>query len=337
MSGSASASKNSGWSKENSQYSGQTSSTSNPLISEEWLNQNQAIANLLGATGVTAGQQANINALQNLNVGQGAYTQAGYYGLDQFADRFGGGWAAPTDVTSQTVNAQSVVAPNVSAQSGAQNMSAYANPWQRDVVNATVDDYNINTDRTLNAMRAARDSAGAFGDRAAVADAVYLGDASRGLGSLVGNLNSQGFNTAAALGQQDANRYLSADSTNAAHQLTASQANAANALNAQQFNAGQSQAAQEFNNNLRNNRQQFDINAAFQGDQNRMQAFRDQQTNLLSQSGIMQGGLDNLLQQLSLGTSTFGNQTDTTASGQSSSSSQSGSKSKGGGISGSLP
>jgi len=327
MGGSVSGGKQKSWETGTVDMSGTTSETYKPIISDEWLNQNLNLGNLLGSTGMTSAQQENINALQNVNNGFGAYTQAGYYGLDQFADRFGGGWAAPTDVAAQNISTGSIGAPtiasqDVAAQQGAANMAAYANPFERDVVNASIADYNVNTDRTLNAMRAGRDAAGAFGDRAAIADAVYQADAARGLGSVISNLRAQGFNTAADLGQQDANRFLAADTANAANQLTAASTNAANAL-----------AAQQFNNSLRNERQQFDINAAFQGDQNRMQAFRDQQAGIQTQNAIQQAGLDNLLAQLNLGVQTFGRQTDGTSSANTQSSGTSGSKSKGGGFS----
>jgi len=301
----------------NNSYTGATSNTTNAIISDDWLNQNQSLAEQLGNSGMTGAQQYNADALRNVGAGQGLYTNAGYYGLDQFNQRFGGGWATPADLASQNVTASMINAPSIAAQSGAQNMSAYQNPWDRDVIDASVADYNVNADRALNAMRAGRDASGAFGDRSAIADAVYQADATRGLGSLVSGLRQQGFNTAAAYGQQDASRVLNADQTNAANSLAAQQANAANSLAAQQFNSTQALNAGQFNNTLRNERQQFDINTALQGDQNRMQAFRDMQNNIQAQNAIQSSGIDNLIKQLNLGTATFGSQSDGTASGTS--------------------
>jgi hypothetical protein len=346
MSGSAGSSKNSNTSHE--VYDGTTSSTTMPVIPEWWNTNNQALGNLLGGSGLTSQQQGGIGALQNLMPGQNAYTQAGYYGLDMFNDRFGGGWATPgavkaPEVSARDVRSGDVSADQVSAQAGADFMAAYRNPWDRDVIDASLSDYTANVDRTANAMRAGRDAAGAFGDRAAIADAVFQGDAARGLGSLASGLRQQGFNTAAGFGQQDAGRALQAAGMNQSANLQAAGMNQASHLQAAGMNqstdlqaalanAANALGAQQFNNSLTNERQQFDINTALQGDQNRMQAYRDMQANILAQSGVSQTGIDNLLAHLNAGTAAFGSQSDGTASGSSRSTSSGKTKSKGGGF-----
>jgi len=279
--------------------SGTTSNTSMPIIGDDWLRQYQGAGGTLGANGVTADQQGNVNALQGINNSLDYYTRAGYYGLGDMSERLGGQWATPNAVNAPTVN----------AQTGASFMDAYKNPWDSQVIDASVNDYNTNVDRTSNAMRAGRDASGAFGDRAAIADAVYQGDASRGLGALTSGLRQQGFNTAAGYGQADANRDFGAQSTNAANSL----------------------AAQTFNNNMTNNRQQFDVNTGFRGDEMRMGAYDRMSNNVLAQSGIQSGGINNLMNYLGLGTQTFGQQNDGTYSGQTQS--NGGSSSKGGGVS----
>jgi hypothetical protein len=306
------------------QSAGQNSNTMNRIIGDDWLSGYSGLGNTLGQTGVTAGQQGNINALQGINSGLQNYTQSGYYGLGDLASKFGGQWAAPDPVTAQSV----------SAQSGAQGMDAYQNPWDKQVVDATAADYDAQSAQGLNAMRAGRDASGAFGDRAALADGQYMADSDRGRASLLSGLRQQGFNTAAGYGQMDASRGLQAAGMNQSANL----------------------AAQQFNNNMTNNRQQFDVNTGFRGDENRMQAFRDMQNNVMNQNGIQSGGVGNLMNYLNLGTNTFGQQSDGSSlasmlgssigtqfgaqsgassgntSGTSTSNTTSGQKSKGGGI-----
>jgi hypothetical protein len=149
----------------------------------------------------------------------------------------------------------------------AQFMGAYQNPYTNDVVNSSLANYDNNTANTLNAMRASRDAGSAFGDRAAIADAVYKGQSDLGRGELASNLLSQGFNTAAGLGQGDANTAASVNMFNAGQGNQVAQNNANNNLAQQGINlnalnsAGQnayntSQLAQQgvnLNSNLANN------------------------------------------------------------------------------------
>lgn len=298
-------------------YTGNSSTTTAPIISDNWNNAYTGALGNLGTTGVNPMQQGFISGLgsnkpnlSDVTRGMDAYKNAGYYSLQDLSKNFGGEWATPDPVAAQMV----------SARTGAEFMNAYKNPFDKDVIDASIADYNANADRSLNAMRAGRDASGAFGDRAAIADAVFNADAARGLGSMVGGLRQQGFNTAAGLGMADANRFLTADTGNADRRLQ----------------------ADTFNNNMTNNRQQFSVNQAMQGDAQRMQALRDlrdtalagsaeNRANILAQSGIASGGLSQLTNLLNLGTSTFGQQSNTSGSGSSQNAGSS--KSKGGGIS----
>lgn len=199
------------------------SGTNTPILSNDWQSAFNNAKNNLNSAGYTADQQTGVdwarNSLANNQV-QGATGAAnasltgnanslqnvigGYnYLAGQGAHQLG---AAPTEG----------YVGDVKAASGNSLASQYYNPFQKNVIDTSVNDYMTGVDRTQNAMRAGRDSAGAFGDRSAVADAVYQGDATRGLGSLVSGLYSQGFNTAQGYGQQDANRLLSADQGNQA-------------------------------------------------------------------------------------------------------------------------
>jgi hypothetical protein len=284
-------------SNSNSNIDSSGSSITNPVLSDTWTQALKGLQGIVGPNGTTAGQDQATNYTQGqLSPNSPVNSQAGVTNaalsgnnasLQNVADYFGaqGGrdsytlgalaakaaagvpgyesYAAPTPVTAQ----------QVTATQGSKYLNDYLNPYTNDVVNAALADYDTGTDRTQNAMRAARDAGSAFGDRAAIADAVYQGEANRGRAATSANLRGTAFNTAAGLGMQDANRFLQADTTNAA-----------NALN-----------AQEFNNNLLNNRQQFDVNAAYQGDQSRDQAMLNQANVLKQQAGLSQQQLDNVV------------------------------------------
>jgi hypothetical protein len=95
-------------------------------------------------------------------------------------------------------------------------MGDYLNPYTGQVVDAALSDYDVGVGRTQNAMRARRDAGSAFGDRAAIADAIYGGEASRGRGALSAGLRADAFNTAANFGAGDAGRFTAASGQNAA-------------------------------------------------------------------------------------------------------------------------
>jgi hypothetical protein len=265
-------------------------STAMPILSEEWKKTfGNAVSNL-NSNGATAQQQPALDYFAN-NMGHSAASllqgPAGAPNIDsnnaaiQWTNHFVNANVNPAiqsiannaykpfvhqavrqqDPAAQANAALSANAPSINSQTGASFMNAYKNPWDQEVINASAADYNVNADRSLNSMRAGRDASGAFGDRAAIADAVFQADAARGLGSMVSGLRQQGFNTAVGFGQQDANRFLSAD-----------QSNASNVLANNQFNASAQNAANQFNANALNDRNQFNVNAGYQGDQQRMQA-----------------------------------------------------------------
>lgn len=195
--------------------------TRTPLLSDDW---KKAFANASGALnpgGYTADQQTGVdwarNNLTNSPVqGAASAANAGSQGsLTSLQNAIGGyNYIAGKGPYQLGAAPTENYVGDVTAAPGANFASQYYNPFQKNVIDTSVNDYNTNVDRTQNAMRAGRDAAGAFGDRSAVADAVYHGDASRGLGSLVSGLYQQGFNTAQGYGQQDASRQLLADQGN---------------------------------------------------------------------------------------------------------------------------
>ncbi|MBY0512047.1 MAG: hypothetical protein K2P94_18065 [Rhodospirillaceae bacterium] len=305
MSGNVSGNAQRGSSSTYGSSTGQTSNTTMPIIGDQWWTGYNTFGNVLGPNGVSPGQQGNIDALAHLGSGLGNYTQAGYYGLGDLSRLFPNSeWDAPTPVS----------APTVSAQTGASFMEPYRKGYTDDVVDSTLSNFDRNADRQLSGYRLRQSQAGAFGDRGLLGESQFLSDSDMNRAQTEAALRDQGFTRGASFGFQDAANNLSAQNTNAANAL----------------------AAQTFNNNLTNTRQQFDVNTGFRGDENRMQAFRDLQNNVLAQNGIQAGGVNNLLSYLNLGTNTFGQQSDGTARETSESHMRNSAKSKGGGISGPL-
>jgi len=261
MSGNApSGSLNANYSK-SKQYS---SATQKPILSDQWTGSFDRATGNMNAGGYTPDQATGSDWIRNnlntnpvgtqrgvtnqyINDVQGAIGDINMNGLNQFAT----GAARQADY-----------AGDVTAKTGAGFMDAYKNPYQTDVIDASIADYNAGADRALSGMRAGRDAAGAFGDRAAIQDAVFNADANRGLGSLVSGLRSQGFTTAAGLGMQDSNRDLTAGMSN--------------------------QSARAQNN-------QFNVNAGYQGDQQRIGAYNDIVRNGLSAAGLSQQQFNNIV------------------------------------------
>ena len=116
---------------------------------------------------------------------------------------------------------------NLQAQSGAQNMAQYMNPFQQDVVDVALSD--IERARQMQQMQGAAQAqrAGAFGgSRQGVAEALTNEAALREAGRTSAQLRAQGFETAAGLGMQDAARQLQAQAANQGVDLSLEQANA---------------------------------------------------------------------------------------------------------------
>jgi hypothetical protein len=141
---------------------------------------------------------------------------------------------------------------NIAARQGADLMSAYLNPYLRDVVDTSLADYDVGVDRQAAQSRARRDAAAAFGDRAAVADAVFAADSNRGRGALAAGLRSQAFNTAAGFGMQDTDRFFEADRTNQNVAVQRAMENARLQQAAAEANARLAQDAAFKNTDIRN-------------------------------------------------------------------------------------
>jgi len=257
-----------------------TFGTQRPILSGEYTDALNRARGNLNPGGYTADQATGVDFLRSNMVNnpvQGATTSANDY-LLQSQNNYGflNSQIAPftTAPARQLGDAQLAdYAGDIAAQGGYDFISKYNDPWQKDVIDSSIADYNVNADRALSGMRAGRDAAGAFGDRAAIADAVFQADSTRGLGSLVGGLRSQGFNTAAGFGQQDANRFLSAAQSN------------------------QSARAQnnQFNANMLDTRDKFNVDAGYRGDQQALQANEMVGQNVRSAADLQQQRLNNII------------------------------------------
>ena len=222
--------------------------------------------------------------------------------------------------------AQAASGGAVTANQGSQYMGSYANPFENQVVQSTVADLTNEFDKTQNKLRAAYGGQG-WSPTAGAASGVQVAAAQgaddflRTVGSTVGGLRSQGFNTAAGLGQGDANRFYGASGQNAAN---------ANQLN--MYNAGLEAQKQMANVNAMRDIVNNAVTAGAIG--------TDTAKTLFDMSGGGNTNLFNYLQtqpqgQTSAGDLTSSTQGSTTGaySGQQSGTSSGNSSSKGGGIS----
>ncbi|MGE3476965.1 MAG: hypothetical protein AB7H70_14280 [Rhodospirillaceae bacterium] len=313
MSGSVNGGKNKNFSLQD--VTGTTSSTSRPLAPEGWEDAWRSMQAELSPGGLTAPQRQGADWLSSslrdgdaarLGGIRSALGDAAAYWKDAadnrssntlatLAARYPEYYKPFQDVAAGTAGARDIGAPDViardiAAQRGAQLMGDYQNPYMKDVVDASLADYDTGTAEARTALRAG--NAGAFGNkRTGVAEGQFASDSAVGRGKLAADLRAGGFNTAAALGMQDADRRLSADRSNQSAGLQAAIANAANRLGADQFNARQNLGAQQFNNEMQNQREMFDVNAGYRGYEMRDDARRALENNLGAQAALGQQGL----------------------------------------------
>jgi hypothetical protein len=116
---------------------------------------------------------------------------------------------------------------DVSSATGASGMQAYFNPFEDQVVQGALGD--IERSRQMQQMQGSAQAqrAGAFGgSRQGVAESLTNEAALRQSANTAAQLRSQGFQTAAGLGQQDAARALQAQMSNQGVDMSLEQANA---------------------------------------------------------------------------------------------------------------
>ena len=245
-----------------------------------------------GAEGFTPAQQTAVDWF-NTNLGNGDpaqlagvrsnINQAGDYQLDALKHRTNPTLAAlakldPAYATPGDVSSGDVAAQQIAAQRGSQFMADYQNPFQKDVVDASLADYDQGAAEARAQLRGA--NAGAFGNkRFGVAEGQFGADAALGRGQLSSGLRAQGFNTAAGFGMQDANRTLAAD-----------QSNQDATLRANMFNSGGQLAADQFNYQGQQARNMFDSNQGLAYNEQRDRLARDYVGTQGASAGVGQAG-----------------------------------------------
>jgi len=136
-------------------------------------------------------------------------------------------------------NVTDATATNAGVASGLTNLAAYQNPYQQQVVDATLANYDRQTGRALAANQAAAARNGALGgSRYAIEDAQLQSDMANGRAQLQASLLSNGFNTAAGLAANDAGLQQQTNLFNAQNDTGISAANAA-AANQRMLSQGQ--------------------------------------------------------------------------------------------------
>ena len=202
---------------------------------------------------------------------------------------------------------------DVATETAASRMDAYRNPFEQQVVEATLSDLGQARDEALNRAGMQQAAAGAFGGgRQALREAAIQDDYLRNVGRFAGGLRQQGFTQAAQLGADDARRALESGTAN-------QRADLQRALTQAQLD----QQAGITGAQLLSGRQQFDVAAAERGDRRRDQAAQRQADIALRQAregdvaaqtlfGVGGAGQKQILDYLRAGVPLFGGQRDTT-------------------------
>ncbi len=170
----------------------------------------------------------------------------------------------PQSAATTPVATSQVSAPQVSAgQLANTDLSPYLNPYQGDVVNATLNQLNQARGMAQNATNQQATAENAFGgSRSGVANALTNQYYDQDTASTLANLNSQNFSQAQTAATSDINRQLQAAQANQSAGLSASQANAGYGLGASQANAGNALYASQANMNAGLASQGLNLNAA---------------------------------------------------------------------------
>jgi hypothetical protein len=167
--------------------------------------------------------QANIRGLVNNNPFQ-SYDGDMVAGLndtqlrarDMFGDNMNTGQGLLDQAASMAEQAGGYTPERIEAQSFAEaDLSQYMNPFQQEVIDAAANDINRHRDLSLNDNKTRAAHAGAFGgSRHGVIDAETNRAAGDTLARTTAQLRSDGFDRAAGLFGQDANRHMQADMAN---------------------------------------------------------------------------------------------------------------------------
>ena len=130
-------------------------------------------------------------------------------------------------------------------------MGAYYNPYQQQVVNQTANTMTNQRDQALNQVQGQAAQAGAFGGgRQGLVEQGIYSDSQNNIGNMAGQLNMQGFNTAAGLAGQDINNQMQTGFANQGAANQAGQFNAQHSLNAMNSGFGNAMGAAGMYGNL---------------------------------------------------------------------------------------
>lgn len=161
------------------------------------------------------------------------------------------------------------------------NLKKYENPFQQDVIDSTMADWQHGLDLQKNSDKADAAAADAFGNsRYGVVKANTNDAADRTLASTLAGLNTQNFTQAAQNATNDLNRGVTADQSNQQADLTVFGQNSAQKQQTELANAAAQNQRQEYN---ATNKQSMDLANQQAGNAARMQtAANDQQARVLN-------------------------------------------------------
>jgi hypothetical protein len=155
------------------------------------------------------------------NVAQNPAYQGNIAAATSAAQGILGSPANPT-ITPQTVNAQTVAGTD---------LSPYMNPYQNDVINSTMGQYNLMNQQQLNNTNQGSTAAGAFGgSRSGVADALTNQNDTTAEAPVLAGLNASNFTNAQNMAATDAATKNAMGQYNATNNLNAQQNTYANTL-----------------------------------------------------------------------------------------------------------
>ena len=142
-----------------------------------------------------------VGGLKEIDVSQlyGPQFVAGPGALTTQAESLAGGLGSYEPYLQGAAQAQQTAAGMV----GPQAYQAYMSPYQQDVIQSTLQEYDVQAQRGLPGLRAQQVAQGAFGQgRGAVQEAVYQSESDRNRAALQAQLLQQGFGQAQQLAAQ---------------------------------------------------------------------------------------------------------------------------------------
>ena len=151
-------------------------------------------------------------------------------------------------IAAQQIEAQQIAAQQIAAQRGLDLSGGYENRYTDNVVNRTLGNYDVGTNRAANAFRAQSIAGGQGGNaRQSLAAGVAAGEAARNRAATEAGLRSAAQDRAFGYGMSDADRYMTSSQANQRAALTASQANQNDAFRAAQSNQAAGLTASQAN------------------------------------------------------------------------------------------